>query len=258
MNSMNSEIHLSVVVPSYNEQKNMKRGALDGLLNYLLAQQYSWELILSDDGSTDGTQDSLEKFAEQHPCIKVIQNTHKGKGPAVKAGMLAGKGNWLLFTDFDQSTPISEIEKLWPFTLKDYEVIIGSREVKGAIRETEPFYRHIMGRGFNAVVQMLTIPGIQDTQCGFKLFSSRATRNLFTHLYVYGGNENLRDAFTGAFDVELLFLAQKYDFRIAEVPIFWKHFETERVNPAKDSFRMFRDVMRIRWANLTGKYPKNI
>jgi len=246
---------LSVIIPSYNEQKNLQRGVLDEVISYLKRQSYDWEVILSDDGSTDGTVAALQDFAAAHPQVRVLENAHAGKGPTVQSGMLAARGKWRLFTDFDQSTPLSEIEKLWPATETGSEVVIGSREIAGAKRDKEPWYRHMMGRGFNLLVQALAMPGIQDTQCGFKLFSDTATQALFPNLVVYGRAKERQDAFTGAFDVEALFLARKYHFSITEVPIFWKHHETDRVSPVKDSLRMLIDILKIRGQALLGAYP---
>jgi dolichyl-phosphate beta-glucosyltransferase len=249
---------LSVVIPSYNEQRNIERGILSDVVKYLEKQPYSWEIVFTDDGSQDSTIDELNRFIEQHKKasgeIRLLNNIHAGKGPTVQAGMLAANGQWRLFTDFDQSTPIAEVEKLFQFAKRDFEVIIGSREMSGAKREKEPLHRHIMGRGFNFLVQTVAIPGIHDTQCGFKLFSDKATELLFSKLHVYGKQEERPDAFTGAFDVELLYLARKFDFKIKEVPITWHHNETDRVNPIKDSLRMLRDIIKVRLADLSGAY----
>jgi dolichyl-phosphate beta-glucosyltransferase len=251
--SENQTPYLSVVIPSYNEKKNLSRGVLNEVLDFLKTQEYSWEIVLTDDGSTDGTLQALEDFAKKDQRIKVLANKHAGKGPTVKAGMLAATGEWRLFTDFDQSTPLEEVNKLLKYT-SEYEVIFGSREIAGAKRDKEPFYRHLMGRGFNLLVQILAVRGVKDTQCGFKLFSGKSTEILFGALYVYGGNEVRHDAFTGAFDVELLFLARKMKIKQKEVPILWKHHKTDRVSPIKDSLRMLRDILKIRFAYLTGKY----
>jgi len=249
---------LSVVIPSYNERRNIERRVLDQLVKYLEKQEYSWEVIFTDDGSTDGTPQSLMEFIHQQKQSngdwKVLENIHAGKGPTVQSGMMAAQGEWRLFTDFDQSTPLSEVEKLLSWVNEGYEVVIGSREIQGAKREQEPLHRHLMGRGFNFLVQTLAIPGIYDTQCGFKLFSAEATETLFPKMHVYGKQEERKDAFTGAFDVELLFLARKNNFRIKEVPIVWHHNETDRVSPVKDSMRMLRDILRVRMADLTGAY----
>lgn len=244
---------LSVIIPSYNEIKNLKRGVLNELVDYLKSQNYTYEIILSDDGSTDGTAPALDTFAKKHDHVRVLHNQHAGKSPTVTAGMLEANGEWVLFSDFDQSTPISEVEKLFQYK-ETHSVIIGSREIAGARRDKEPWYRHLMGKGFNLVVQVLTVRGIKDTQCGFKLFKQETVRPLFGQLYVYSPKRRMRDAFTGAFDVEVLFLAQRQGFAIKEVPIHWKHAPTERVSPIKDSVRMFRDVLRIRVAAIRGKY----
>jgi dolichyl-phosphate beta-glucosyltransferase len=254
--SMAKQPYLSVIIPSYNEVSNIKRLVLNDVVNYLKTRSYSWEVILSDDGSNDGTLEQLNTFADQHDEVKVLANPHRGKGPTVSAGMLVAQGEWRLFTDFDQSTPLNEIEKLLIFC-SEYDIIIGSRELAGSLRDKEPLHRHLMGRVFNLVVQTLAIPGIKDTQCGFKLFSDKATESIFSKLYVYGFNHERRDAFTGAFDVEALYLAIKYSYKIKEVPILWKHYQSDRVSPIKDSWRMFKDIFRIRLADLNHKYPTN-
>lgn len=253
MAEMKANPFLSVVIPSYNEIQNLNRGVLDEVISYLQNQKYSYELILTDDGSTDGTARKLDDFAHSHQHVRVLHNDHKGKAPTVTAGMLVAQGEWCLFTDFDQSTPLSQIEKLLQWT-QTHSVIIGSREISGALRDKEPWYRHVMGKGFNLVVQFFTVRGVLDTQCGFKLFAKEVVVPLFSRLVVYN-KENVRsDPFTGAFDVELLYLARKFGYQIKEVPITWKHNPTERVSPLKDSMRMFRDVVRIRLADLRGKY----
>ncbi len=245
--------YLSVIIPSYNEVANIKRNVLDEVYDYLKNQSYDFEIILSDDGSTDGTTKLLEEFAKKYLEVKLLVNQHAGKAPTVKAGMLAANGEWQLFTDFDQSTPISEIEKLLTFG-NTHQVVIGSRELPGASRDKEPIHRHLMGKAFNFIVQILAVPGILDTQCGFKLFSAEASEKLFSKLYVYGISKKRKDAFTGACDVELLYLAKKFNFKIKEVPIIWKHYHSARVNPIKDSWRMFKDIIKIRLADLSNKY----
>ena len=246
--------YLSVVIPSYNEVKNIHRGVLDEVLEYLKKQEYEWELIMSDDGSTDGTGAELDLFAKQDSRIKILHNVHAGKAPTVKSGMLAAKGEWRLFTDFDQSTPLSELEKLLKYTKEGAEIVIGSREMVGARRTKESFLRHLMGRVFNILVQVLAVPGFLDTQCGFKLFSQKATEDLYNSLWVYGKMEERSDAFTGAFDVELLYIALKRGYVLKEVPISWRAHESDRVNPIKDSLRMLRDIIIIRISDLQGKY----
>ncbi len=244
---------LSIIIPSFNEEKNFKRGALRKVAVYLRTVSYSYEVLLVDDGSTDASPDLIQQFVENKQNWRLIKNPHQGKAATVSRGVTKAKGENILFIDFDQSTPLSEVEKLLLFLKKGYQVIIGSREIKGAKREKEPFYRHLMGKVFNLVVQFFTLPGIHDTQCGFKLFKSQAAKDLFFKLKIYKPGK-IKEAFTGAFDVELLYLAQKKGYRIAEVPVFWQHYETSRVNPIKDSLKMFFDVLKIRIYDLLGRY----
>ncbi len=244
--------YVSVVIPTYNEAENIKRHKLSEVYEYLRKQAYPFEMVLVNDGSTDSTIEALTAFAKERKDVVLLDEPHRGKAGTVSRGMLAATGTYRLFTDFDQSTPIEEVEKMLPFFERGYDIVIGSREVEGAAREKEPWYRHLMGRGFNMVVQILAVRGIRDTQCGFKLFSAKAAETLFPLLTAT--NQPKKDAFTGAFDVELLFLARKKGFRAAEVPVQWKHVKTERVSPVKDSLRMFWQLILIRWAYLTRKY----
>lgn len=244
---------LSIVIPAYNELENFDRGVLDEVAGYLRERSYEWEVLLVDDGSRDTSAQKLERWVKGKKGWTVIKVSHMGKAHAVKTGVLLAQGEYVLFCDFDQATPLSEIEKLLPFARKGYDVAIGSREVKGSERLGEPWYRHVMGKVFNTVVQLITIRGIFDTQCGFKLFTNQVAKDLFNSLVVYANREE-RAAFTGAFDVELLYIAQKRGYRIAEVPVSWKHVETERINPLRDSVRMFLDVVKIRLVDLMGGY----
>lgn len=250
----NSQPFLSIVFPSYNEINNINRGVINEIKSYLSQVNFTYEVIFSDDGSTDETTKAISKQIDGLENFRLLNNPHRGKAATVKVGVLAAKGEWILFSDFDQSTPLSEVEKLFKKSDEGYQVIIGSREMKGAVRDKEPFHRHLMGRGFNLLVRLLAIPGIQDTQCGFKLFEGKLAHNLFNRLVIYGTNKERTDAFTGAFDVEVLFIARKLGAKIAEVPIFWKHHETNRVSPLKDSIRMLYDILKIRLAAFNGKY----
>lgn len=244
---------LTVIIPAYNELANFSAGKLDEVVRYLNDQRLGWEVIISDDGSTDGSTAKIKAFIRNKPNWRILINKHQGKAATVKSGINAAKTSHVLLTDFDQATPISEAEKLLPYIDKGYSIIIGSREIKGSLRQREPWYRHIMGKVFNALVQLVAIRGIHDTQCGFKIFDTGVARDLFSRLVVYRPRPE-RHAFTGAFDVELLFLAAKKGIKIAEVPIHWYHAPTTRVNPVRDSFRMFLDVLKIRRADFSGKY----
>lgn len=244
---------LSIVIPAYNEEENFKRGVLSEVDKYLKKQDYTSEVIVVDDGSDDLTAELIDRWIGQRRNWQLIRNQHSGKAQAVKTGILQAAGSYILFTDFDQATPIAEVEKLLPFMRAGYAIAIGSREVKGSLREKEPWYRHLMGRVWNFLVQSLAVPGIMDTQCGFKLFKGEVAHNLFNSLKVYADGEE-KVAYTGAFDVELLFIAKKRRLRIAEVPVHWTHEKTTRVHPIRDSIRMFWDLVRIRIADLTRQY----
>lgn len=236
---------LSIVIPSYNESANFKANKLQQIVDYLHQNHLGWEVIIVDDGSTDGSNQAIKQFVAKQPNWQFIQNQHQGKGAAIMTGIFVAKNPFTLFTDFDQATPISEVEKLLPFLTKDYQIVIGSREVKGSLRQKEPWYRHLMGKVFNWLVQLVAFRGIHDTQCGFKIFHTQTGRELFNSLKVYRPRPE-KYAFTGAFDVELLFIAYKRKIKIAEVPISWSHESTTRVNPIRDSFRMFWHVLKIR------------
>lgn len=247
--------HLSVIIPAYNEEQNFKKGTLSEVPSYLEKQPYPWEVIIVDDGSTDNTADLVGGFAKKHENFKLVKNPHEGKAQTVKRGVEQADGDLILFTDFDQATPISEIEKLLPY-FPEYDIVIGSRQLPGAKREREPIHRHLMGLGFNLVVQTIAVRGIWDTQAGFKCFKKDVAKKLFSELQVYRQHKKVHGALVTAFDVELLFIAKKRGYKIKEVPIIWHHVKTSRVNPIKDSLRMFRDVLKVRINDLKGAYNK--
>lgn len=250
---MPAKPYLSVIIPAYNEEPNFKKGILDEVPQYLEKQDYPYEVLIVDDGSEDATCQLAEDFTKKHKDTHIIKNPHQGKAETVKSGVAKAKGEFILFTDFDQATPITEVEKLLPF-FPQYDIVIGSRQLPGAKREKEPFYRHLMGLVFNLVVQLIAVRGIWDTQAGFKCFKADVAKNLFNQLKVYGKGKKVKGALVTAFDVELLFIAKKRGYKIKEVPIIWHHVSTTRVNPLKDSLRMFRDVVRVRLNDLRGVY----
>jgi dolichyl-phosphate beta-glucosyltransferase len=248
---------VSIVIPAYNELVNFKAGVLKQISTYLNKKNLDWEVIIVDDGSTDGSNHLIKKFVSTQKNWHFIQNLHRGKTNTIKTGVFKSKNPLTLFTDFDQSTPISEVEKLLPFTSKGFKIVIGSREVKGSFRKKEPWYRHLMGKGFNFGVQLIAVRGIHDTQCGFKVFDTMIAKQLFNDLKVYQlKSKPEKHAFTGAFDVELLFIANKRKIKIAEVPIHWKHATTARISPIRDSIRMAFDVIKIRLVDMIGGYKK--
>lgn len=250
---MTDKIYLSVVIPAYNEEPNFNKGLVEEVPKYLEKQNYAYEILIVDDGSTDKTAELADAFAKKYQNVRVIKNPHEGKAETVKKGVEEAKGELILFTDFDQATPLSEVEKLLPF-FPEYDIVIGSRQLPGAKRDKEPIYRHIMGLGFNLVVQAIAVRGIWDTQAGFKMFKSDIAKDLFTKLKVYGKGKKVQGALVTAFDVELLFIAKKHGYKIKEIPIIWHHVATTRVNPIKDSIKMFKDVVKVRANDLKGVY----
>lgn len=254
MPNSSSRPFLSLVVPAYNEERRLPQ-TLATITAYLNQQAYDSEVIVVDDGSSDRTAQVVETFIASHPRVTLIRNDHRGKGYAVRTGMLAARGHIVLFSDADLSTPIEEIAEMLPWFERGYGVVIGSREGKGARRIQEPFYRHLMGRVFNMIVRLLAVRGIDDTQCGFKAFRDDVAKDVFSRMKLYGENaKKINDAMVTGFDVEVLFIAQKAGVKIKEVPVEWRYGSETKVNPLKDSWRNFRDVALVRWNDLRGRY----
>jgi dolichyl-phosphate beta-glucosyltransferase len=251
-----TNIYLSIVIPSYNEMANLRKGVLDKIEHFLSKQKYEFEVVIVDDGSKDGSIEFAEKFTSDNPNFKLIKNSHLGKAGAVTAGMLAAHGEYILFMDMDQATPIEEIGKLLPF-VDDYDIVIGSR---GSKRQGDPWTRLLMARGMIVMRSLIVgIKGISDTQCGFKLFKKKASDELFLKLkdFHHGYKLISGSSVKAGFDVELLFLAQKLGYRIKEVPVEWLYVESRRVNPLRDSWEALSDLLIIKVNDLTGKY-KNL
>lgn len=258
MNPESNRPLVSIVIPAYNEERRLPQ-TLERVHEYFSRQSYPVEIIVVDDGSTDGTARVVETFMQTHSNTRLIKNDHRGKGYTVRTGMLAARGHIVLFSDADLSTPIEDIEKLLPWFERGYDIVIGSREGVGARRIHEPFYRHLMGRVFNFIVQRLAVRGIEDTQCGFKAFRDDVARDLFSRVLLYGDNAKpITNGMVTAFDVEVLFLGVKRGYRIKEVPVEWRYGAETKVNPLKDSWRNFRDVVRVRWNEWQGRYDTHV
>ncbi len=241
---------LSIVIPAYNEEHRLP-DTLTTIGDYLSRQPYSAEIIVVDDGSDDATA----RLAEQHVGVHVLRRDHRGKGFAVRAGALAATGKYVLLCDADLATPMEEWHKLWPRLAEGYDVVIGSREGVGAQRLGEPWYRHLMGRVFNIIVRSIALRGIQDTQCGFKALHQPVAQDLFQRVQIYGDNARpIRGAAVTAYDVELLFLAQRHHYRIAEVPVIWHYGQETKVDPLRDSLRNLRDVLKVKMNDWRGIY----
>lgn len=246
--------YLSVVIPSYDEMANLQKGVLDKVAHFLNKKKYSYEAIIVDDGSTDGSVEFTNKFIKENPHFKLIKNPHLGKAGAVTKGMLEAKGEYLLFTDMDQATPIEEIDKLLPYFDKGYDIVIGSRSTT---RKGSPLLRQAISHA--AIILRKTIvgmPNISDTQCGFKVFSKKAAGEIFPRIYeLHNGFAQIGgSSVTAGFDVEVLFLATQMGYAIKEVPVNWLYVETRRVNPLTDSINGLREFIQIRMNTFSGKY----
>jgi glycosyltransferase involved in cell wall biosynthesis len=247
------DIYLSIIIPAYNEEKNIRLGSLDKVLRYLERQTYQWEVIVVNDGSTDNTLDLLSDLVRSNKGSAVINNPHQGKAASVVTGVLASKGKYVLFCDLDQATPIREVEKVLVWFSKGFDVVIGSRNTK---REGAPLTRILMARGFMFLRSaFLGLRGITDTQCGFKAFKREVAIKLFEKLKLYGHRHTVSGSMvTAGFDIEILFLAKEMGYAIKEVPVEWHYVETRRVNPITDSIQGLKDIFFIRINALKGAY----
>ncbi len=245
-NEMEQEYLLSLILPAYNEEHRLPE-CMEKVAGYVASRSEPIEVILVENGSKDRTYEMACEYAKQYPWLKVLQEKKPGKGNAVRRGMLEARGKYRMFADVDFSMPISEVDHFIPPALGDYQVAIGSREVPGAVRYNEPPNRHFTGRVFNLIVRILAVPGIHDTQCGFKSFSAEAAEKLFRAQKIDGW----------AFDAEVLFIAQHYGYRIIEVPVQWYYDGNSKINVIRDSIKMFRELLSIRKNYQAGLYDQN-
>jgi dolichyl-phosphate beta-glucosyltransferase len=238
-------IELSIVIPAFNEEKRLP-STLESVFEYLSNRRVNFELIVVDDGSTDGTVEVVKEFGMHHEGVRLLSySPNMGKGHAVREGIKKSKGLRVLFNDADGSSPIKEIEKLESALNKGFDVAIGSRAKPDDSRRVNALaYRKFMGNFFNFIVQTLLLKGIQDSQCGFKMFTQSAARSVF--------NVAREDGF--AFDVELLHIARLRNYKIAEVPINWTNVDGSKVNLVLDSSKMFLDVLKIKVRSFMGLY----
>ncbi len=235
MNENESRVELSVIVPAYNEEGRLAPG-LRQALEYLARRGEPYELLVVDDGSRDATARVAEAFAPQG--VRVVRHErNRGKGAAVRTGLLASRGRKVLISDADFSTPIEEIEKLERFLQDGTPLVIGSRGLADSqVRQRQPFYREMMGRTFNRLIRLFGVRGIRDTQCGFKLARGEEGRRIAGELKIEGF----------AWDVEMIWLARRRGYEIAEVGVVWINSPDSRVDPIRSSFSMLRDVITMR------------
>ena len=248
--------YLSVVIPCYNEEQNIRLGALDKVAGYLEKQKYSREVLIVDDGSTDDSRQLIKKFIGSNNHFQLIENPHQGKAFTVVTGMLEAGGDFILFADLDQSTPIDQVDKLLPYFSKGYDIVIGSRQ---GLRTGAPFWRRLMGPGFMLVRNLiLGLPGLDDTQCGFKIFKRQVARIIFSKLRLYSHKkQTFGPRGTAGFDVEVLFVATKLGYKIKEVPVEWHYVDTRRVSPLADSIDALVDIIKIRLNSIKGIYTRS-
>jgi dolichyl-phosphate beta-glucosyltransferase len=238
-------IYLSIVIPAYNEQNRLPE-SLPKVIRFVREVHFPVEVIIVDDGSQDKTAEVVREFQKEAPFISLLSLGHRGKGNAVREGMLKAQGEYLFLADSDLSMPIEEVKKFLPPALGEYDVAIASREIGGARRFNEPLYRHMIGRVFNMIVRMVAIRGLSDTQAGFKCFRRQAARTLFSQQTIDGWG----------FDVEILMIAQMRGMKIVEVPIHWYHNNDSRVRPLYDAYRMLSEVLRVRLNARRGFYDR--
>ena len=242
---MNSTF-LSIVIPVYNEELRLPT-TLENVLSFLSNQPYTSEVIVVENGSQDKTLQIALDFAKNHNQMQVLQSETRGKGLAVQQGMLAASGAYRFMCDADFSMPVDQINRFIPPALQDYDVAMASREAPGAVRHNEPPYRHTVGRVYNYLIRTLALPGLQDTQCGFKCFRAPVAEDLF-RIQTIGG---------WSFDVELLFIARQRGYQIVELPIPWYYNSESKINVLRDSFRMAVDLLQIRLNGARGVYNRS-
>lgn len=217
------------------------------MFNFLARQPYAAEVVVVENGSRDHTYEIAQKFAKQYENLRVIRNQERGKGLAIQRGVKEAVGTYLFLCDADLSMPIEEINKFIPPQLEPVDVAIASREAPGAVRYNEPAYRHITGRVFNTLIRLLVLPGLQDTQCGFKCIRAEVARDIFPYQTLTGW----------AFDVELLYIARRRGYQLVEVPIDWYFNADSKISIVRDSLRMFLDLLKIRRNARCGLYDRN-
>lgn len=242
---------LTVVIPAFNEEKNLRVGAMDQVINYLAKQKYSYEVLIVDDGSTDDTVFLIEKHIKDLKNYNLIKNPHSGKAITVMTGLLEAKGEIVLFTDMDQATPLDEIERFLPEFEKGADIVIGERSG----RKGAPLSRRLSAWGFTVLRRLTLGLPFKDTQCGFKAFNQKAVMGVFPDLMKrWQSLRSNKTAVNAGFDVETLFIATKKNLKVVSIPVEWHHVGTERVPFLRSAFEALRDMVRIKINYWLGKY----
>ncbi len=237
---------LSIIIPAYNEERRLP-DTLEKIERFLQQQNYLAEVLVVENGSQDRTLEIAQDFANKVDHFYALHEPERGKGRAVKRGMLTARGEYRFMCDADLSMPIEEVNRFLPPALADFDLAIGSREARGAVRYNEPFYRHFGGRMINLMIRLLALPGLQDTQCGFKCFRAPIAEDLFSHLTLPGWS----------FDVEVLYLARRRGYRLVEVPIPWYFNPESKLNLLRDTVQMGMDLLAIRRNVWRGVYNRS-
>jgi len=252
-----SQPFLTIVIPAYNREEQILN-TCETVVTYLRKQEYSAEILIVDDGSSDKTCQVVRSFIRQHsppPDIQLIEADHRGTGHAVRLGMLTADGKYLLFVAPDLATPISEVGKMIGSLEAGHDIAIGTREGIGSSRKDEPYLRHVVGRAFNLLVRMLLGLQFRDTQCAFKGFRREVAHDLFNRTQLYGEHAKpLKGKARTGFDVEVLHLAVQAGYRIEEIPVRWHYQAASKANLLVDPVRMLRDVLKVRWMAGRGVY----
>jgi glycosyltransferase involved in cell wall biosynthesis len=241
----NARPRYSIIVPAYNESGRIG-ASLNQILSHLQEQHWNAEVLVVDDGSRDNTLDVLNRFASEHPQLRVLQNPgNQGKGYAVRNGMMHARGEVLLFTDADMSSPITEADKLFAALEQGADVAIGSRWLDPTLQfQRQSVQRRVLSRLYNIYLRAILLFPYRDTQCGFKAFTRRAAQMIFPRQRVT----------RWGFDPEILFLAHRMDLKVAEVPVRWGHDTGSKIHPVRDGMRMAWDTLKIRWSAMLGEY----
>lgn len=235
--------YLSIIIPAHNEERRLPKafGEIDA---YLKTKEFEYEVLVVENGSHDKTADITRQYVKKMPYLKLVEVDTRGKGLAVKAGMLEAQGDHRFICDADLSMPIAELDKFLTPDAKEYDIVIGSREGEGALRVGEPWHRHLMGRILNMIIKITAVRGFEDTQCGFKMFSKRVAEDLFSIQRMHGIG----------FDVELMFVARKRGYKIKQIPITWYFDPDSRMKLFQDSLHMLLEIFEIRKNWLLGNY----
>ena len=255
MPSSSNKPKVSIIIPNYNEKANLNRGVLKEVGQYLSRVYFSWEVIINDDGSTDGGDEIISNFVKNNPGFKLIKSSHGGKASGIWHGIQEARGEIILFTDMDQSTPLKEIEKLLPWFDDNYQVVFGSR---GKMRQNFPLLRQITSWGFRTFRSFFLLHNIIDTQCGFKAIKTEVAKKIFPLLSVIKNSKNKTKGWSvSAFDVELLFLGEKMGYQLKEVDVNWKDEDTSTgkgKNFINESLDMLKQITQVKLNDIMGKY----